>query len=215
MFLLFIFNLIANPFSIVTKLDKINYAAEEYYKFDITVRSISRKEGLFLLNIELPKSIELLEGNSSYKDLLLNQVQKTITLIINPIKEEEGEIKIKLASYLDNNAIDKTNIKTFSIAYLIFKHKDLLFLKINDAIELVNKKDKVKNISENKEPSDINKDALLDLKEDFISATNPNTQTFVYVKKSNKLRTYRIILFFISILIIVYFVRRIIKNKSY
>jgi len=209
MFLLIFFTLFANPFSIVVELDKINYAADEYYKLDITVRSISRQEGLFLLNIELPKSIELLEGNLSFKDELLKQVQKTFSVIVNPLKEDEGSIKIKLFSYIDELTVDRNKVKTYSIPYLVFKHNDVLVLKTDAAEEYVSKKEK-KNIEIKEEK--IEKTEISEFKID--SKKNQNTQTFVYVKKTNKLIYLKVFLFFISVGVIIFFIRRIIKNKS-
>lgn len=208
--LLLILNITAqsNPFSIITKLDSVDYSGEEYYELLITVRSISKNQGKYLFKVDLSKDIDLIEGNKNYRDELKGLGEKKYSIVVNPLAVSEGEIVLTVYSYKNDWAIDTNNKRIFISKFKITKNdKDKLILSIDDVIESekVYKAQELKAEELSADPS--NKATF----SDEVLEKN-NTQKFFFVRKSKTLNIFRYIMLLISIGIVGYFIYRLRKK---
>lgn len=191
-----------SPVSISSKSTLVDYSGERYFQLMFTVKSLSKEAFKYSLKIDFPKELELIEGSSSYNGDFKGLGEKKISIILNPLKETTGIIKLTFNFYKGEETSTLYSSKNFSTNYSVTKNTDAKLVFIATELAQTNN-----NIKKNIEPT---------IEEAVDNDANKTTavvdKQFRVAKRSYSLELFRYFLFLLSLFILGFFIYKVRKN---
>lgn len=189
-----------SPISLSAKSTLVDYSGERYFQFIINLKSVEKEAFKYSLKIDFPKELELIEGNTSYSGDFNGLAEKNYSIILNPLKETTGSIKISVNFYKGDEATASSSNRTYLTNYSVIKNSDSKLVFNTNELSLVQK---TKNQAVNEEM-----DKKLD-ENSSDSTTDSEEQQFKVSKRSRALAMFRYFLLLVSLSILGFFIYRV------